>query len=334
MKRKNLILFLSILPVIILLSILIVFALNNSGNRNVDISKVKSSSQQKSYKTIGIVSSDMQNISMANVASLIKEKAKENDNIKILLYDSEGKNDKQILQLEELINLNVDGIILNPTDKNLVNKGIEEVRKANIPIISISNNVSSEFVDSYIGSDLVQVGELQGKFVASTLHGRGNIIVLSGEQNQDSSIEMLQGLKNILQHYPELKVLEIGYCSWDKSKAAEFMGSILKKHLIVDAVISENDEMILESLNIINRFGQDTLTVGVGAIPEAIETIAEGQIDATIYQDRRALAISAYDTMMKILKKEHVDKMKLIPYETVTSKNVNSFLSQNFTIKK
>lgn len=334
MKSKILLIILSVLAVAAVIITLNQFVFNEDKRRNVDIAGFQTQEHAKSYKTIGIVVHNMQHMFMANVASLLKEKAKENENIKILIYDSEGNNDKQISQLEELIGLKVDGIILNPNDKDLVDKGIEKVKEAGIPVVTVNMNVSSNLVDCYIGSNSIQAGGFQGEFVAAKLKGSGNIAVLAGQKGQDATADRLNGLKKVIDRYPGLKIIEVQYGGWDRNRGYEIMKDIIARHNKIDAVVSQNDEMLLGALTVLDRYGMKPVTIGVDAIPEALEAIKDGRLDATVYQNGKAQAVGAYETMMKIFKGQHIEKVKWIPYEMVTSENIDNYINQNFILSK
>lgn len=320
---------------VLAITILIVnqFILGNYSKRDIGVEKANSQEPSKKTKTIGVVVHNMQHMFMANVAAMLREKSKEYDNVKLLLYDSEGRNDKQILQLEELIDLQVDGIILNPNDQDLVNDGVEEVRKAGIPLITLNMNVSSEEVNCYIGSNSVQAGEIQGRYIAEELNGKGNIVVLAGQKGMDATEERLQGLQNILSKYPGIRILEIAYVGWDKHLGAAGMKDILKKHKKIDAVASQNDEMLLGALPVLEQNRLNPVTIGVDAIPQALEEIKAGKMGATVYQDARSQALAAFDTMMRIFSNEQVEKVKNIPYELVMAKNADDYIRQSLIIK-
>jgi len=332
MKLKFLTIVLASLGILLAFSIS-QLVLNDKGKRNIDIKGTHAQENSKNYKTIGIVVHNMQHMFMANVAGILREKAKEYDNIKVLLYDSEGSNAKQILQLRELIDMKVDGIILNPNDKNHIDRGVVDAWTAGIPVITVNMNVSSDLIHCYIGSDSVQAGEFQGRYVAGRLNGKGNVVVIAGQKGHDATSDRLKGLKNIFRDYPGIHIVEVQYGDWDRHRGSEIMKSILNRHIKFDAVVSHNDEMMLGALSVLDSYGLKTVTIGVDAIPEALEAIKEGRMDATVYQNSRAQAVEAFEVMMKIFKKEPVEKVKLVPYELVTSENIDEYIAQNFIVK-
>jgi len=332
MKIKILVIALAALLILLVFSINQLF-FNDEEKRNIDIEGTYSQENSKNYKTIGIVVHNMQHMFMANVASILREKAKEYENIKVLLYDSEGSDTKQNLQVRELIDMKVDGIILNPNDRNNINRSVLDARMAGIPVITINMNVSSNLIHCYIGSDSVQAGEFQGKYVADKLNGKGRVVVLAGQKSQDAASDQLKGLKNIFGDYPDIHIVDIQYGDWDRHKGAELMKNILNSHTTFDAVVSHNDEMMLGALPVLDSYSLKPVTIGVDAIPEALEAIKEGRLDATVYQNSKAQAVGAFEVMMKIFKEEPVEKVKLVPYELVTSENIDEYINQNFIIK-
>ncbi len=281
---------------------------------------------ERKYKTIAIVAHDMRHMFMASVAGMIREKARENENIKILLYDSESSNDKQILQLDELIEKKVDGIILNPTDKSAINAAIDKVKKAGIPLITVNMNATSDSVDCYIGSDSFQAGVLQGEYAARQLKGAGNLVVLAGQAGHDATDDRLQGLKSIVEKYPEMHITQLEHANWDRSKGSEMMEKIISSGTKFDAVISQNDEMLLGAVQILEKYHLKPLTIGVDAIPEALEAMMEDRIGATIYQNSKAQAAAAFEVMSKLFNNEKVEKVKWIPLELVTPENIDNYI--------
>ncbi len=316
--------------------ILILLAISQLVMNNDDIGGAGSGTDytqtaERQYKTIAIVAHDMKHMFMANVAGMIREKAKENENIKVLLYDSEGSNEKQTAQLKELIDKKVDGIILNPTDKDAINPAIEEVKKAGIPLITVNMNASSKAVDCYIGSDSVQAGEFQGNFVAEKLKGKGNLVVLAGIVGQDTTEDRLKGLQNIVDKYPGMRIAEVEHGDWERTKGAEMMEKIISNNQKIDAVVSQNDEMLLGALQVLDRHGLKPVTVGVDAIPEALEALKEGRISATVYQNSKAQATGAFEVMSKIFNHEKVESVKWIPHELVTPENIDDYIVPNIS---
>ncbi len=315
-----------LIPAALILVILAISQLIANNDEAVKNGNEPAQPAERKYKTIAIVVHDMRHMFMASVAGMIREKARENENIRILLYDSESSNDKQTAQLNELIGKKVDGIILNPTDKAEVNPAVEKVKKAGIPLITVNMNTTSNAVDCYIGSDSIRVGELQGTYVAEELKGVGNLVVLAGKAGHDATEDRLEGLRNIIGKYPGMHIVRVEYGNWDRSKGAEIMENILQEEARIDAVISQNDEMLLGALQMLERYHLKPVTVGVDGIPEALEAMMEGRIGATVYQNNKAQAAAAFDIMSRLFNNEKVEKVKWIPLELVTPETIDNYI--------
>lgn len=338
LKRNKLSNFFAILPVIVLIVIFIISLLTGrlfnlgESNREITIEGGTSNQNEKPLKNIAIVVHDMKHMFMFNVATMIKEQAKENENLNIILYDSQGNNDLQNTQLQELVVSKVDGVILNPNDKSLINNAIKHLKAAGIPIVGVNMNISEPLFDSYIGSQSVEAGEIQCKYIAEKLNGKGKILILKGIEGQEVTAGRLKGVMNVLKLYPGIKIAEAASANWEKQKAAEVIKSMLDKNKDIAAVISQNDEMILGALPILEQNGVKAVTIGIDGLPEALVALKNGSLNATVYQNAKAQANSAFTSIMKLIKKERADKEILIPYELVTNENVDKYMDQSLGI--
>ena len=104
------------------------------------------------------------------------------------------------------------------------------------------------------------------------------------------------------------------------------MENILQEEARIDAVISQNDEMLLGALQMLERYHLKPVTVGVDGIPEALEAMMEGRIGATVYQNNKAQAAAAFDIMSRLFNNEKVEKVKWIPLELVTPETIDNYI--------
>ena len=90
----------------------------------------------------------------------------------------------------------------------------------------------------------------------------------------------------------------------------------------------QNDEMALGALNALVQAGKkdNVLVVGVDAIDDALQSVKDGKMDATVYQDCKGQAEGAIEAAYKLAKGESVEKEILIPFILVTTENVDEYL--------
>src|SRR5699024_612644 len=94
-------------------------------------------------------------------------------NIRFLYRDAKGDNQKQIEQIEELLDYNIDLLIVSPNEAKPLTPIVDSIFQTNIPVIVTDRKTSSGLYNAYVGADNVAIGKLAGKFISHTLKGKG-----------------------------------------------------------------------------------------------------------------------------------------------------------------
>jgi len=68
------------------------------------------------------------------------------------------------------------------------------------------------------------------------------------------------------------------------------------------------------------------LVVSVDAIPDALQAVKKGTLDATVFQNAKEQGGKAIETAVKAARKEAFEKEVLIPFQLVDKGNVEKFL--------
>ena len=59
--------------------------------------------------------------------------------------------------------------------------------------------------------DSLLSGTITAQRIAQKIHSKGNILVIQGRVNNTTNTRRLEGLRNVLKNYPNIKILEIKY---------------------------------------------------------------------------------------------------------------------------
>lgn len=301
--------------------------------RNIDIQSSITPTNDGKFKVIGLIADNMQDRVTYDVFTVIKAYSKENNNIKIILYDSEGKTDKQLIQLSELINKNVDGIIISPINDQLPEPVLRRIKLKGIPIILLNNGVSSEEVSCIIKSPSIKIGEVQGEYISKKLNGKGNVLIFTGPESLIATKERFEGFNNVTSKYPQLKLIRIPYGMWNKNNYGVLFNDIISSYGDIDCVVEQYNDLIIQELQLNEKFKIKPLTIGMDALPEVLEALKGGMQDATVYIKSSDTAAKAFETVMKLIKKEAVPKLKNIPINLITTENVDSYIERNLNFK-
>lgn len=331
----------TVLITVIVLFLLIAFAaslLNNYFNtpgekRDVALNNDTVEKNISNYKTIGLIASNMQDRSIADIFGILKDYSKENENIKILLFDSEARADKQALQLDEFIDMKVDGIVINPVNNSLHKTAINKLKDSRIPAILIDSNFTEDYFLCSINSSSEKIGETQAEFMAEKLNGKGQILVFTGSPDDISSVERLAGFKKIIGRYPGIKFAELDCELLNTDKEFEMLYNIIKGYERIDGIVLQQNNMSLQIRPLLERMDIDPVIIGVDTVPDVLVALKDGEIDASAYISSSDMAEGAFDAVMKAIKKEHVPKQKIIPHKLITVENIDDFIENNLNYK-
>jgi len=203
---------------------------------------------------------------------------------------------------------------------------VESAINSGIPVITLSSDISKEVGQVWSGSENYSAGKIQAEYIVKELNGKGNIVILRGPMGHLAEIERYEGYMNILKKYPSINIVYDQTANWQREQAMAIMENWLQSGKKIDAVLSQNDAMMLGALKAIEESGKQDkiITAGIDAIEEALDAIKAGRLDATCFQDSRGQAFAAVEMAIKASKGEKIQS-NIIPFELVTKNNVNDY---------
>jgi ABC-type sugar transport system substrate-binding protein len=289
-----------------------------------------------SGKTIGATLLSLQYPFLVTLGDSMKAQA-DAKGVGLDALDPRQKVDTELSQVEDLITKKVDLIIMIPVDVKQSGAAAKKINEANIPLMFLNTKLDDSFaagggkVVTYVGSNDVQAGEIQGQYVVDTLGSAGGkIIYLVGQYGGASTNLRKEGFTNILKDHPEITIATELEGHGSRAEGKTIMEDLLQKYAKgeISGVICQNDEMALGALSAIEAAGRRAefkAIMGLDGGSEALDSIAQGGLTATVFQDAKAQGVGAIDTAVKVLSGETVDPVIDIPFKLVTKDNVASF---------
>lgn len=276
---------------------------------------------------VGVTMLSMQNEFIVNVHDEMAKKA-EADGVELITVDAERSPLKQVEQVESFIAQKVDAIIMNPCEVEASSPAVTKALAAKIPIINVNSETSTK-PSAFVGSDDVESARMAMKFIAEKLGGKGNIVMMHGYMGQAAQIKREQGAREVLKQYPNLKLLAQQTGEWDRAKGMSLMENWIQSYgAQINAVFAHNDEMGLGAAKALEDAGlkNKVIVVSVDAIPDALQAVKKGTLDATVFQNAEQQGSKAIDTAIKAARGQAYDKETLIPFQLVTKANVATFM--------
>ena len=266
----------------------------------------------------------------------------------ILIYSSENDQDVQMEQFKELVTSHVDALIVNPVNSNVVRLMTDMAIANKIPCVYINREPSADEEDkweeyeldvSYVGCDARQSGILQGKIILDIgekkldVNGNGRIeyYMLEGDpENSDSTYRTAYSVSTLENAGMKLECLFQDVADWDRTTARlatykEMIGAD-KPELI----ICNNDAMALgakdAALEVGLKPGVDVFIVGVDGLPEALESVMDGSLSGTVFNDFISQSHSAADAAINYIDGLSNEHYIGCDYIKISSENAEKYL--------
>jgi ribose/xylose/arabinose/galactoside ABC-type transport system permease subunit/ABC-type sugar transport system substrate-binding protein len=229
-------------------------------------------------------------IDMERAAQQAADKA----DVRLIVQAPERETDveKQMQIVENLIQKRVAALVLAPCGSKEVVPAILKANQANIPVLIVDTRVdegtltsAGARIETFIGSDNLQGGELAGAFLCKALNGHGRVIVLEGIAGHETVDQRKRGFLKALQSYPGVRVAASQTANAEQEKAFNVTQNLLQSQPDASGIFACNDVMALGAMaacKSMNR--QDVLVVGFDASGPGREAIKAGGMLGSVAQ--------------------------------------------------
>ena len=207
----------------------------------------------------------------------------------ITLIETDGENSapKQTADVEAAIIQGVDGIIISPIDTVAMAPVLQQAVEAGIPVITIDRRVDDvEGILSHVGADNVIGGEAQGQLIVDSFPDGATIVNLQGQPGSSPAIDRNAGLHNVIDPVADAyQIIVEQTANFDRTQAVTVTEAILAGlDSPPDVIVAANDDMALGALQVVTEQGLDVAVIGFDALPEALGSVRDGGLLATIEQ--------------------------------------------------
>jgi ribose transport system substrate-binding protein len=234
--------------------------------------------------TIGLSVSTLNNpffVTLRDGARAAADKA----GLDLVVLDAQDKADKQVSDLEDLVQKKVKVILVNPTDAAAVVPAIKKANAAGIPVITVDRGASGGAVAFHIASDNVAGGRSAGEYTCKLLAGKGKMVELEGIPGSSAARDRGQGFNDYLKaNCAGVKVVARQTANFDRAQGLTVMENVLQAQPAIDAVFAHNDEMALGALQAIKASKRPIKVVGFDATDDAVKAVNGCEMAATVAQ--------------------------------------------------
>lgn len=248
--------------------------------------------------------------------------------IPIDVRDGQDDDQKQIIQVETLLNLKVDALILCPRDENALVTAVESANRLKIPVITMNRRVNGGNVVCYVGADDAQGGNAQGEALLAALGPKGGkIIYLQGTPGSSPQVSRQKGFLSVIKDHPEIKIASDQFANFQEDKAKSVMTGLVRRFQPgeIRAIVAQADEMALPAAEVARAEGwKDVIVIGFNGTKEAFDAVRSGLIHATVLQNAAEQGELAVRAAVDHLRGKPISGDIFTPLPLVTKSNVDT----------
>jgi ribose transport system substrate-binding protein len=197
-----------------------------------------------------------------------------------------GDIEGQIAVVETELVKNPDAIVLVPMNGTALIPKVMEANSMGIPVITADTRVDDgpAKVETFVGLDEETSFAGMAEWVVDKLGGNGKVAILEGFRGSSTAELRLKGMMNVFNANPGIEVVASIAADWDTEKGLKASEDILQANPDIDAILGSNDLMALGAVQAVKSAGKldDVIIVGDDAIPSALASLKNGELNATI----------------------------------------------------
>jgi ribose transport system substrate-binding protein len=199
----------------------------------------------------------------------------------------EGDRSRQIAIVESMINQQVAGIALAPSDRSALSAVVERAVAGGIPVMIFDSGIDTLKRLGYVGTDNKSGGRVAARRLGEALGGKGLVVVVTDAPGSASTSERDAGfIEEVHAKFPGIHLLETQYCDTSRAKARSIVENLLTAHEDLAGVFADHENATVgAALALKSRQRRSVKLVGFDASEELVDNVKAGWIDALVVQN-------------------------------------------------
>ncbi len=240
-----------------------------------------------------------------------EEAAKQGVKVDVFAANTEEDTEGQLKILENCITKGYKAIGVAPlSPTNLIN-GIVEANKKGIYVMNIDEKIDMDSLKAAGGSviafattDNEKVGEKGAQYILENLKDGGQVAIIEGKAGNASGESRKTGATKVFTEASNVTLVASQPADWDRQKALDTAASMLQANPDLKAIYCCNDTMALGALQAVKNAGKlgEIIVVGTDGAAEALTSVEEGELNATVAQNSAEIGATSLRRMIKAVK--------------------------------
>ncbi|MDR1306093.1 MAG: sugar ABC transporter substrate-binding protein [Treponema sp.] len=254
----------------------------------------------------------------------------------VVMTNAEGKVDKQISDVESLIQLKPAIIIIRATDSDGAVPAFEACDEAGIPTIDSGFGTTHQNTLKLLQSQY-NLCALQAQYCIDWLKANPGKTLKAGYvwgvQGVSSTVDRYNGWKEtLLKAYPDrVEILAEKVCNWSAMETMAAVEDWLQAFPEMNCIVAMSDEMAVAAANVLQAARKtlnDCIVVGIDGSPNAQQYLREDTMSATVYTSKKAEAKFTMDYAERIMRGEKLAGQTIDPGQAVSALMIKDNIQQ------
>lgn len=211
--------------------------------------------------------------------------------VDVFAANTEDDVEGQVTLLENAISKGYKGIAVAPISADNLNNAIADATSKGIYIVNIDEKVNMEGlkalggnVYSFVSTDNVAVGRMGAQYIVDQIGGTGQVAIIEGKAGAASGEDRKKGATEAFSA-DGLELVESQPADWDRTKAYDLATNYINKYPDLKGIYCCNDTMAMGAVEAVKNAGKDILVVGTDGNDDAVQSVKDGDLAATVAQD-------------------------------------------------
>jgi erythritol transport system substrate-binding protein len=221
--------------------------------------------------------------------------------VMVLVHDDDANKQNELF--DSAIAAGVKAIILDNAGADASVAAVQKAKDAGIPSFLIDREITATGVAvSQIVSNNYQGAQLGAEEFVKLMGEAGEYAELIGKESDTNAGIRSKGYHDVIDQYPDLKMVASQTANWSQTEAYTVMESMLQANPGIKGVISGNDTMAMGAYAALEAAGRtDVIVVGFDGSNDVRDSILKGGIKATVLQPAFAQAQMAVEQADKFI---------------------------------
>lgn len=208
----------------------------------------------------------------------------------VMVHDDDANKQSELI--DTAIGRGAKAIILDNAGADATVAAVQKAKEAGIPSFLIDREINATGVAAaQIVSNNYQGAQLGAQEFVKLMGEKGNFVELVGKESDTNAGIRSKGYHDVIDAYPDLKMVAQQSANWSQTEAYQKMETILQANPDVKGVISGNDTMAMGAIAALQAAGRkDVIVVGFDGSNDVRDSILQGGIKATVLQPAYAEA--------------------------------------------